>query len=174
MIAFLPLTVAVACVLGGVFGQYRESKEREFYESKFFEFIKTYNIEIRDDNEYDYRFTIFSKRYDEIEEFNAKHDHVKWGINKFSHLTSEEFAAYVNNGGTIIKFPYRDDDFKASKPDHHWNNDHDGDEGTLEASTTTNVPAASLPTSIDWVAAGAVTPVKDQGNCGSCWSFSVC
>ena len=71
----------------------------QFYIRNFFDFIKQYDIDIKDGDEFYYRLSIFANKYDEIEDHNKKDPDTVWGINKFSHLTNEEFKAFVNRGG---------------------------------------------------------------------------
>jgi len=97
------------------------------------------------------RFQTFKANVDIVAEANSKHLSYSLGINAYSDLTSDEFVKA--RMGFKMPTPAQQYEGATFLGNHSW-------------------AGEDLPASIDWTAKGAVTPIKDQGHCGSCWIFS--
>jgi Papain family cysteine protease/Cathepsin propeptide inhibitor domain (I29) len=119
-------------------------------ESAFQQWAAVHGKEYADDDERDSRRGNFEANAHFIAEHNSRYDNVRLALNEFADFTFEEFAQ--TRLGVDVSL-------KSEKP-------HDGLLGTFRYAD------AQTPSEVDWVAKGAVTGVKNQGQCGSCWAFS--
>lgn len=114
-------------------------------EGLFLNHIAKYDKSYSSKEEYNHRLSIFKSNYQTILNHNNQNDADFYLTpNQFSDMSTEEFNKRL---GTIKP--------KMSK---------NGKKVKLSAD--------NAPSAVDWREKNVVTPVKDQGSCGSCWAFS--
>jgi cathepsin F len=129
---------------------YKSSTNQSAQEEQMFrDWMKSHNRVYNTESEYSLRLTNFRGNLRRNEELSRKHPLATFGVNKYSDMSHAEFKS------VMMMKPFEPND-TCMWPYHR----------------IAKVSARQIPKTFDWRTKGAVSAVKNQQSCGSCWTFS--